>query len=73
MKNYLGEKVLINFKESNRSLHGKKLLTLVDVEDSDIVLMDDDGNNHTVPFSNILTCNLSPDFQALLREKNEKH
>jgi ribosome maturation factor RimP len=73
MKNYLGEKVLIKFKERNHTLQGKKLLTLVDVIESDIVLEDDDGNKHTVPFNNIHACNLSPDFQALLREKNEKH
>ncbi len=73
MKNYLGQQVLIKFKERDHALHGKKLLTLIEVVGSDIVLKDEDGNKHTVLFSNIHTCNLSPDFQALLREKNEKH
>ena len=73
MKNYLGEKVFIKFKHSDHSFNVKKLLTLIEVVDSDIFLKDDQSNIHKVPFSNIHTCNLSPDFQLLMRNKNEKH
>ncbi|MEK9649969.1 MAG: BCR family protein [Gammaproteobacteria bacterium] len=73
MKDYLGQKVLIKIKENNQLFHGKKILTLVDVIEENVILEDDLNNSFTVPFNTIHTCNLSPDYQVLLREKNEKH
>jgi ribosome maturation factor RimP len=68
MKNYLGELVSIKLREGNHLIQGKKVLTLVGVEDENILLEDEQHNRHTVQFASIQTCNLSPDFRALLNE-----